>query len=68
MSKLDEQSLKIVFLEYVDNELGYQLWEPLKRRIIRSRDVVFNERNMFKIVDKGAKTQKIVQIQEQQEN
>jgi hypothetical protein len=42
-SKLDEKSLKCIFLGYVDNELGYWLWDPLKRRVIRSRDVIFNE-------------------------
>jgi hypothetical protein len=44
---LDEKPLKCIFLEYVDNELGYQLWDPLKRRFIGSRDVIFNEERVL---------------------
>jgi hypothetical protein len=44
---LDENPLKCIFLEYVDNELGYQLWDPLKRRVIGSRDVIFNEERVL---------------------
>jgi hypothetical protein len=44
---LDEKPLKCIFLEYVDNELGYQLWDPLKRRVIGSRDVIFNEERVL---------------------
>jgi len=68
ISKLDEKSLKCIFLGYVDNELGCRLWYPLKRRVIRSGDVIFNEEQMFKITDKGVETRKFVEIQGQQEN
>jgi hypothetical protein len=44
---LDEKPLKCIFLEYVDNELAYQLWDPLKRRVIGSRDVIFNEEQVL---------------------
>ena len=67
-SKLDEKSLKFVFLGYVDNELDYQMWDPIKRIIIRSRDVILNEGKMFTTTDKGVEMQKFVEIQEQQEN
>jgi hypothetical protein len=44
---LDEKPLKCIFLEYVDNDLGYQLWDPLKRRVIGSSDVIFNEERVL---------------------
>lgn len=66
-SKLDEKSLKCIFLGYADNELGYRLWDPIKRRIIRSRDVIFNEGQMFKNTDKSVEMQKFVEIIGQQE-
>ena len=67
-SKSHEKLLKRIFLGYVDNKLGYGLWDPLKRRVIRSRDVIFNEEQIFKITDKGVETQKFVEIQGKQEN
>ena len=65
---MDEKPPKCIFLEYVDNDIGYQLWDPLKRRVIGSRDVIFNEEQMFKITDKGVEMHKFVEIQGKQEN
>ena len=61
-SKLDEKSFKCIFLGYVDNELGYRLWDIVKRKLTRSKDVIFNEDQMFKSVDKGVEVQKFVEI------
>ena len=47
-TKLDDKSMKCIFLGYVDEDLGYRLWDPVKHKIIRSRDVIFNESEMFK--------------------
>ena len=47
--KLEPRSRNCVFLGYgPDGEIGYQLWEPEHKQIIRSSDVVFNESAMHK--------------------
>jgi len=60
--------LKSIYLGYDDNELGYRLRDPLKRRVNRCRNVIFNEEKMFKTIDKGVEVQKFVEIQKQLEN
>ncbi|KAE8692869.1 Detected protein of unknown function [Hibiscus syriacus] len=47
-SKLDVKSNKCVFVGYGGDELGYRFWEYENRKIIRSRDVIFNENVMYK--------------------
>lgn len=43
-TKLDAKSYKCIMMGYTPN--GYRLWDPLKNKIIFSRDVVFNEINL----------------------
>ena len=40
-SKLDDKAKKCIFLSYGHEEFGYRLWDPVARKLIRSRDVVF---------------------------
>ena len=40
--------MKCIFLGYADGEFGYRLWDSVKSKVIRSRDVIFNELEMFK--------------------
>ena len=47
-SKLDAKSNKCVFVGYVGDEFGYRFWDYENRKIIRSRDVIFNEKVMYK--------------------
>ena len=47
-TKLDDKSIKCIFLGYADEDFGYRLWDPVKHKIIRSRDVIFNELEIFK--------------------
>ncbi|BBG96644.1 hypothetical protein Prudu_005502 [Prunus dulcis] len=42
-SKLDSKSKECIFMGYGNEEFGYRLWDPIARKIIRSRDVVFFE-------------------------
>ncbi|KAI5338059.1 hypothetical protein L3X38_017330 [Prunus dulcis] len=42
-SKLDAKSKECIFMGYGNEEFGYRLWDPVARKIIRSRDVVFFE-------------------------
>ncbi|KAL5851655.1 hypothetical protein ACOSQ3_006773 [Xanthoceras sorbifolium] len=47
-SKLDTKSNKCVFVGYGGDEFGYRFWDYENRKIIRSRDVIFNENLMHK--------------------
>ena len=47
-SKLDAKSNKCVFVGYGADEFGYRFWDYENQKIIRSRDVIFNENVMYK--------------------
>ncbi|KAL5761263.1 hypothetical protein ACOSQ2_020101 [Xanthoceras sorbifolium] len=47
-SKLDAKSNKCVFVGYGGDEFGYRFWDYENRKIVRSRDVIFNENLMYK--------------------
>ncbi|PNX60087.1 hypothetical protein L195_g060011, partial [Trifolium pratense] len=47
-NKLDPKSKKCTFIGYGEDEFGYRLWDDENKKIIRSRDVIFNERVMYK--------------------
>ena len=40
---MESKSKKCVFLGYDINEFGYRLWDFENHKIIRRRDVIFNE-------------------------
>jgi hypothetical protein len=42
-SKLDSKSKECIFLGYGNEEFGYRLWDPVAKKIIRSRYVIFFE-------------------------
>lgn len=42
-SKLDPKSKLCIFVGYCDDSKAYRLWDPETRKIIKSRDVIFNE-------------------------
>ena len=39
--------MKCIFLGYANGEFGYCMWDLAKWKVIRSRDVIFNELEMF---------------------
>ena len=41
--KLDDRAIFCIFMGYGDEEFGYRLWDLEKKRIIRSKDIVFHE-------------------------
>ena len=47
-TKLENKSMKCIFLGYVDGEFGYHLRHPVKHKVTRSGDVIFNESEMLK--------------------
>jgi len=42
-TKLDSKSKKCIFIGYKDGLKGYKLWNPVTRKVVYSRDVVFRE-------------------------
>ncbi|KAL4324380.1 hypothetical protein GQ457_11G032480 [Hibiscus cannabinus] len=42
-SKLDAKTNQCIYLGTPQDEFGYRLWDPVNKRIVRSRDVVFLE-------------------------
>jgi len=40
---LDSKSEKCIFIEYTDGLKGYKLWNPVTRKVLYSRDMVFKE-------------------------
>lgn len=47
-SKLDDKSKRYFYTRYGDNEFGYHFWVNRTRKIIRSKDVIFNESVLYK--------------------
>jgi len=42
-TKLDDKSEKCIFVGYGDRRMGYKLYNPITKKIIMSRDVIFEE-------------------------
>ena len=55
-SKLDNKATPCVLVGYSDEEFGYGLWDLEKRKIVRSRDVVFHEHETIADIDNSRKT------------
>ncbi|GJX59461.1 putative RNA-directed DNA polymerase [Tanacetum coccineum] len=50
-SKLDVKSKPCMFLGYGQDEFGYMLYDPVQKRLVRSRDVVFEEDQTLKDIE-----------------
>ncbi|KAL9250338.1 Retrovirus-related Pol polyprotein from transposon TNT 1-94-like protein [Drosera capensis] len=46
--KLDPKAMKCTFIGYGADDIGYRFWDDQNRKIIRSRDVTFNESTVYK--------------------
>nr|CAN83183.1 hypothetical protein VITISV_042366 [Vitis vinifera] len=53
ISKLDDKVVPHVFVAYGDAEFGFKLWDPTKKKLVRSRDVVFQEYQTLGDFDKN---------------
>jgi hypothetical protein len=51
-SKLDVKTKPCVFLGYGQDEFGYRLYDPVQKKLVRSRDVIFMEDQTLKDVEK----------------
>jgi transposase InsO family protein len=47
-SKLDAKSVKCTFVGYGGDDFGYRFWDEQNKKIIRSRDAVFDEKVLYK--------------------
>ena len=54
-TKLEEKYKKCTFIGYGVNYFGYLLWDYKNHKIIRSIDVIFNEKVMYKYQLQGKK-------------
>jgi hypothetical protein len=57
-TNLEEKSKKCTFIGYNVNDFCYLLWDYENHKIIRSRDVVFNDKVMYKYQLQGMKQEK----------
>ena len=57
-TKLEAKFKKCTFIGYEVDDFGYHLWDYENHKIIRSRDVVFNEKVMYKDQLQGKKEEK----------
>ena len=58
ITKLEDKSKKCTFIGYMVDDFGYRLWDSKNHKIIWSRDVVFNEKIMYKDQLQGNKVEK----------
>ena len=58
---IEAKSKKCTFIGYGVDDFGYRLWDLKNRKIIRSRDAVFNENVMYKDQLQGKKEEKKTQ-------
>ena len=42
-TNLDDKSEKCIFVRYSDRRMGYKLYNPIIKKFIVSRDVIFEE-------------------------
>ena len=51
-NKLDTKSLKCTFIGYNINDFGYKFWDDHNKKVIRSRNVIFNGKVLYKDMSK----------------
>ena len=61
-SKLDDKANECIFLGYRHEEFGYRLWDPVARKLIRSRDVLFLKDQIVGNVEKSDEPQSSLEI------
>ena len=53
--KLDNKANPCIFVGYEDVEFGYKLWDPKKKKMIKSRDLIFYENENLVNLEKTEK-------------
>ena len=57
--KLEDKSLKCVFLGVCETSKAYKLYDPLTKKVVMSRDVIFEEKKTWKWEEKVTVNQHI---------
>ena len=47
-NKLDPKSKKCTFIDHGEDEFDYCIWDDENKKVICNRDVIFNEKVMYK--------------------
>ena len=55
-SKLDARSRQCIFIGYGEDEFGYRFYDPIEKKLVRSRDVKFMEDQTIEDIDKMEKS------------
>ena len=53
-SQLAKTIKQYIFLGYSEDEFGYRFWDPISKKVTRSRDVVFFEDQTIEDIDKSS--------------
>ena len=61
-SKLGDKAKECIFLYYGHEAFGYRLWDPVTRKLIRNRDVVFLEDQIVSDEEKNDRSQSSPEI------
>ena len=51
-SKLDAKTRPCVFIGYGQDELGYRFYDPMQKKLVRSRDAMFMEDHTIQDIEK----------------
>ena len=63
--KLDPKVSKCIFIGYGSDDMGYHFWDDMKKKVVRSRYVTFNENAVYK--DKLAVDSEFIKEQSEKE-
>ena len=56
-SKLDANTRQCIFIGYGLDEFGYTLYDPIEKKLVRSRDIIFMENQTIEDIDKAEKVE-----------
>lgn len=59
--KLDDRSSPYIFVGYGNAKFGYRLWDPEKKKLIRSRDVIFHENQKLADFEKSGNQRRVAE-------
>ncbi|UYV82136.1 hypothetical protein LAZ67_21001087 [Cordylochernes scorpioides] len=66
--KLDKKSIRTFFVGYTETNKNYRMWDPIARKIIISRDVIFTEANTSENIQDNQQEQVTIYSEESVDN
>ena len=61
--KLDKKSVKCIFVGYSNETKGYRLFDPVAKKLIISRDVVFDEHSCYELNKVEQNSPKFIEVE-----